>query len=285
MLHRTSAGLRGFVSIVVAFLMAAVLTTGSVAQAEENKVVMNGSTTVGPIAKAFAGHYMEKNPDVEVSVSLTGSGNGAKALINDRCDIANMSRMMKPREFESAVKNEVLPIFHTVAMDGIAIALHPSNPVSELTMKQVRKIYNGEIENWSEVGGPDREVVVVSRESTSGTFEVFGELVLKGDKVKGAEYVGSNAAAKARVSETPGAIAYIGLGYVDDSVKTVSIGGVQPSMKTVGSGKYPIARPLFMVTDGYPELGSHEQQIISLYLSPQGQEMIKGIGYVPVTRY
>jgi len=254
------------------------------AAAGGEKVVIDGSTTVEPIAKAFAGYYMSKHPGAEITVSGTGSGNGAKSLINGRCDIAIMSRMMKRAEFESAVAQGVIPIFHTVAMDGIAVAVHPANPVGELTMEQLRNIYNGTYDNWSDVGGPDVDIVVISRDTTSGTYEVFEELVLKGDRVRGAEYVPSNAAAKARVSATRGAVGYVGLGFVE-GLKSLSINGVRPSNETVGAGEYPIARPLFMVTDGYPELGTAVQSIVTTHLKRHGQEIIKGIGYVPTTRY
>ena len=257
---------------------------GSTAEAAEKKVVIDGSTTVEPIARAFAGYYMARHPEVTVTVSGTGSGNGAKSLINDRCHIADMSRFMKDKEFEAAVDAGVHPVFHTVAMDGIAVAVHKSNPVSGLSLDQLRKIYNGSIDNWSEVGGPDRDITVVSRDTTSGTYEVFGDIVLQGDRIRDAEYVGSNAAARARVADTPGAIGYIGLGFVE-GVKALQIDGVTPTMKTVGAGEYPIARPLFMVTDGYPELGSPTQALVTMHLKPYGQEMIKGIGYVPVTQY
>ena len=256
------------------------LTTASAA----DKVVIDGSSTVGPIAKAFAGFYMQKTDDVNVTVSITGRGNGAKSLIHGRCDIADMSRFMKPGEFKSAVDSGVYPVFHTVAMDGIAMVVHPSNPVSKLTLDQIRKIYVGRIDNWREVGGPDKKITVVSRDTTSGTYEVFCDIALDGESPHNVEYVPSNAASRARISKTQGAIGYVGLGFTDD-VKVIKVNGVTPTLKTVGSGKYPIARPLFMVTDGFPELGSHVQQILAQYLTRQGQEMIKGIGYVPVTQY
>ena len=264
-------------------MVAMVSMTGSQLFAGD-KVVIDGSTTVEPIARAFAGYYMARNKDAKVTVSGTGSGNGAKSLINGRCDIGCMSRFMKDKEMKAAVEKGVTPVFHVVGMDGIAVAVHKSNPVSGLTMKQLHDIYAGSIKNWKEVGGPNKKITVISRDTTSGTYEVFHDLVLKGDRMHGAEYVGSNAAARARVIDTPGAIAYIGLGFVS-GVKAISINGVTPTLKTVGGGEYPIARPLYMVTNGYPELGSAVQAIVTMYLKPFGQEMVKGIGYVPVTQY
>ncbi len=266
-----------------ALALAAGMAVGTTAMAEE-KVVMDGSTTVGPIAKAFAGYYEARNQDVSVTVSETGSGNGAKSLINNACHIANMSRFMKEKEFKSAVENGIYPVAHAVAMDGIAIVVHPSNPAGELSVEQVRKIYKGEITNWKELGGPDLKIVKISRDTSSGTFETFNKLVMKKEKVKDAEYVQSNGAARSRVIKTPAAIGYVGIGFVD-GVKALTIDGVDVSEETVASGKYPVARPLFMVTDGYPKLGSHVHALVTLHLTPAGQEIVKGIGFVPVTKY
>ncbi|MGD2090475.1 MAG: phosphate ABC transporter substrate-binding protein [Candidatus Aminicenantes bacterium] len=250
------------------------------------KIVIDGSTTVGPIAKAFAEYYMSINKDVNITVSESGSGNGAKSLINGVCHVADMSRFMKDKEFAAAVEKGVFPTFHVVALDGLPIMVHPSNPVSKLTIEQVRDIYLGKITNWKEVGGPDKKIVMVSRDTNSGTYETFEGKVMNKQKIaRGCEYVGSNGAVRARVQSTPAAIGYAGLGFVDKTVKALSINGVYPSKKTVVSGKYPIARPLYMVTNGYPKMGSHVYQFITLYLNPKGQEMVERIGFVPVTSY
>jgi phosphate transport system substrate-binding protein len=250
------------------------------------KIVIDGSTTVGPIAKAFAEYYMSINKDVNITVSESGSGNGAKSLINSVCHIADMSRFMKDEEFAAAVEKGVFPTFHVVALDGLPILVHPSNPVSSLTIDQVRDIYLGKITNWKEVGGPDKKIVMISRDTNSGTYETFEGKVMNKEKIaQGAEYVGSNGAVRARVQSTPAAIGYAGLGFVDRTVKALTINGVYPNKKTVISGKYPIARPLFMVTNGYPQMGSHVYQFVTLHLSPKGQEIIERIGFVPVTSY
>jgi phosphate transport system substrate-binding protein len=254
--------------------------------AESGRIIIDGSTTVGPIAKAFAEYYMAKHPDVNITVSESGSGNGAKSLINGVCDIADMSRFMKQNEFEAAVQKGILPVAHVVAMDGIAIVVHPSNPIKGLTVQQVRGIYEGTITNWKQLGGPDVEIVMISRDTNSGTYESFEALVMNRKKIHGrAEYVGSNGAIRQRVQSTQAAIGYLGLGFVDRGVKALEIDGVYPDAATVASGVYPVARPLFMFTDGYPEPGSHLFSFITLYLTPKGQEIIEEIGFVPVTRY
>jgi len=252
----------------------------------EKKIVIEGSTTVGPIAKAFAEYYMSIEKSVNITVSESGSGNGAKSLINGTCNIADMSRFMKDNEFKAAVAKGVSPVAHVVALDGLPIIVHPGNPVKNLTVEQVRNIYTGKITNWKEVGGPNKKIVMISRDTNSGTYETFHKLVMKKQKItESCEYVGSNGAVRARVQSTPTAIGYAGLGFVDRTVKALTVNGVYPSRKTVSSGKYPIARPLFMFTNGYPKMGSDVYRFVTLHLTKKGQEMVKRIGFVPVTAY
>ena len=254
--------------------------------AEETKIVIDGSTTVGPIAKQFAQYYMEQHKGVNITVSESGSGNGAKSLINKACDIADMSRFMKDEEFKAAVDAGVMPVAHVVAVDGIAIVVHPGNPVKNLTVQQVREIYTGQITDWSQVGGPSTKIDKVSRDTNSGTYETFESLVMNKQKiVADTEYVGSNGAVRSRIQTTPAAIGYIGLGFVDRTVKALDIEGVTADADTVASGKYAVARPLFMFTNGYPKLGTHLHALVTLHLSKKGQEIIESIGFVPVTKY
>lgn len=261
--------------------LAAAAFTSAPAMAEKN-IVIDGSTTVGPIAKAFADYYKEKT-GIGATISESGSGNGVKSLINGACDIANMSRFMKDSEFKTCVEKGILPVAHVVAFDGLAVVVNPANKVGALTMAQLADIYTGKIRNWKELGGDDAEIVVISRDTNSGTYETFNELVLrKNPVVKGAEYVGSNGQAKTRVASTKNAVAYVGLGFADDSVKTLSVDGILPSSKTIVSGKYPIARPLFMFTNKYPKMGTPVYDFVTLHLSEEGREIVRDLGYVPV---
>lgn len=261
--------------------LAAAAFTSAPAMAEKN-IVIDGSTTVGPIAKAFADYYKEKT-GIGAAISESGSGNGVKSLINGTCDIANMSRFMKDSEFKTCVEKGILPVAHVVAFDGLAVVVNPANKVGTLTMAQLADIYTGKIRNWKELGGDDAEIVVISRDTNSGTYETFNELVLrKNPVVKGAEYVGSNGQAKTRVASTKNAVAYVGLGFADDSVKTLSVDGILPSSKTIVSGKYPIARPLFMFTNKYPKMGTPVYDFVTLHLSEEGREIVRDLGYVPV---
>ncbi len=247
---------------------------------------INGSTTVGPIADAFAEYFKGVNPDLQITVNKTGSGNGAAALIDGRCDIATMSRFMEPDEFKHAVAKGIFPVAHVVAMDGVCIVVHPSNPIKALTSAQVRDIYMGKIRNWKELGGPDMAIVPVTRDNSSGTYETFHELVMKGADMAGhVEQVGSNPQAHARVSSTVGAIGYVGIGFVDNKVRALKIDNVIPSRRTIASGEYPVSRPLFFFTNGYPKLGSMVHKFCTFQLTEKGQECVEAKGFIPVTSY
>ncbi len=267
---------------IVAIGMAAALTAGAALAGAGNQIVVDGSTTVGPIAKAFAETYMEKNPEVNITVSESGSGNGAKSLVNAACDVATMSRPMKSSEDKAARDAGVLPIEHVVAMDGIAMAVHKSNPVADLTIEQLRDIYTGKIRRWSELGGPDEPIVVISRDTNSGTYETFETLVMNKQKMgEKVEYVGSNGAVRQRVMSTAGAIGYVGLAFTE-GVKTPTVNGVEAAPETVLSKEYPIARPLYMYTNGRPKAGTPLADFIGLAATAEGRQIIEDTGFVPM---
>ena len=281
------AGMRRLAALLLGGALLMTVAAGAARAADDKTTVtMDGSTTVGPIAKAFAEYYMKHNAGVTVTVSESGSGNGAKGLINSTCDIGNMSRFMSDKEFKAAAEKGVMPVAHVVAMDGLAVIVHPSNPVRGLTVEQVRDIYTGKMTSWKDLGGPDQNIVIISRDTNSGTYETFETMVLAKQKIDPrAEYVGSNGAVRARVQATATAIGYVGLGFVDRTVKAVTVNDIPATPKTVAAGVYPIARPLYMFTNGYPKLGSHVFRLVTLHLSKDGQAMIEKIGYVPVTSY
>jgi phosphate transport system substrate-binding protein len=267
-----------YCTVILMFLM---VSAGSA-----ESLQLEGSTTVGPIADAFAEYLKSIYPDLQITIKKTGSGDGAAALVDNRCDIANMSRFMKDKEFANAVAKGIFPVAHVVAMDGVCVVVHPSNPAKELTKAQVRDIYMGKIKNWSQVGGPDMPIVVVSRDTSSGTYETFHKLVMeKQEMAAHVEYVNANPQAHARVKTTRGAIGYVGLGFVDSNVKALKIDGIMPSRKTIASGVYPLTRPLYMFTNGYPKLGTMTHKFCTFYLTEKGQELIEEKGFVPLTNY
>lgn len=257
-------------------------------QAIENK----GSDTLVNLALAWAEAYAPSHPEVRISVTGGGSGTGIAAMINGTVDIANASREMKPEEIAAAEKNGITPIEFTVARDAIAVVVHPSNPVNELTLQQISDIYTRKITNWSEVGGESRPIVLLSRESNSGTYVYFLENVIRLAE-KGNQnlfspdtlLMPSSEGISAEVRQNPNAIGYDGLGYVTPDQKMIAVAAdrsgpfVLPSVATVNDGSYPISRPLYMYTAGEPQgpVKAYMDWILS-----QGQALVLELGFVPL---
>lgn len=255
-------------------------------------IVNKGSDTLVNLALAWAETYMQLHPGVRISVTGGGSGTGIAALINGTVDLANASREIKPEEAENARQNGIEPVEFTVALDAIAVVVNPSNPVDRLTIPQVSAIYTGEITNWSEVGGEDRPIVLLSRESNSGTYVYFLENVIRQGRsdsdllfAPDTLLMPSSEGISEEVRHNPNAIGYDGLGYVTPDQKTVAIATaegepyVMPSIETVNDGTYPISRPLYMYSAGEPrgEVADYLNWILT-----DGQELVAEIGFVPL---
>jgi phosphate transport system substrate-binding protein len=251
-----------------------------VADGETAEVVLlsvNGSTTVTPIIQVVAEVY--EGADLEVSG--TGSGDGITALIDGRTDIAMASRKMKDEEVEEAKAKGVEPVEVVIARDGIAVVVHPSNPVAGLTLAEVKDIYLGRITNWKALGGPNLEIVPVTRDSSSGTFEVFNKLVMdKEPIVPGAVTQNSNGTVRSVVAEAEGAVGYVGLGYLDDTIKALAVDGVIPSNATVNDGSYAVARELNL----YYAKGASQAvlDLIDFVLCRDGQKIVGEEGFIPL---
>ena len=265
--------------------------TASDSQAKyiENK----GSDTIVNLALAWAEKYQSDHPDVRISVTGGGSGTGIASLINGTVDIANASRQIKSEEIDQAKSNGVDPVEHIIAGDAIAVIVNPENPVNQLTLKQISDIYSGKITNWKEVGGDDRPIVKLSRETNSGTHVYFLETVLrlssKEDKTlfsMDTLLLPSSEGIIAEVRQNPNAIGYDGLGYVPDDLKMIAIakeeGGayVLPSIPTVNDKTYPIARDLYMYTNGQPE--GLLKEYLDWIMSAEAQQIVADLGFVPV---
>jgi len=247
----------------------------------KTSIIIKGSTTVLPIAQKVLEAYTKEHPDVNISLSGGGSGDGIKALIDGMTDIANSSREIKLAEVAKAKEKGVDPVAHIVAYDAIVPIVHPKNKVQGLSLDQLSQIYQGKITNWKEVGGDDLTIVVVSRDSSSGTFESWGHLVLKEARVTPkAQMQASNGAVVQTVAKNKYAIGYIGLGYVNKSVKPLKVNNIDATVETTRTGQYPISRPLYMYTNGEPK-GEVENFIKFIY-SPKGQSIIAEVGFVPV---
>jgi len=247
--------------------------------AAEKIIVIKGSTTVLPIAQSCSEVFMDQNSDISISVQGGGSGVGIASLIDGTCNIADASRPIKDKEIAMAKEKGIDPVANVVARDAIAVAVHPSNDIDGLTLAQIKAIYTGEISNWADLGGSDSEIVVISRDSSSGTFETFNELALDDEKVRpDALLQASNSAVATSVANTPGAIGYIGLGYVSEKVKAIAVEETMPSKETVNSGDYALARPLFMYTNGEP--AGAVEKFLDFVMSEEGQKLVEENGYI-----
>ncbi|MDD4309113.1 MAG: PstS family phosphate ABC transporter substrate-binding protein [Candidatus Cloacimonetes bacterium] len=264
----------------IIILIVAILSAVSVPLlAKGNQLTCSGSTTVLPVAQATAEAFMDKNPDINISVRGGGSGVGVAALQNKTVDIANSSRSMKSKEIAACKAKGINPTPYAIANDGISIVVHKNNKVSNLTVAQIKGIYTGKIKNWKEVGGASMPIVIISRDVASGTFEVFNEKALSGSKVEGAaQLLASNNAVVTAVTSTPGAIGYAGLGYVNENVNVVPVNNITPSESTVKNGTYPLSRKLYMYTNG------KAKGVVASYLSfiqsAEGQAMVKESGFI-----
>jgi phosphate transport system substrate-binding protein len=264
-------------------------TTGGVAATIQNK----GSDTIVNLALAWAEQYQTLEPDVRIAVTGGGSGTGIAALINGTVDLANASRQIKTEEVEEAQANGIDPVEFVIARDAIAVIVHPDNPVNELTLQQISDIYSGKITNWQEVGGEDRPIVLLSRETNSGTHVYFLEEVIRlGQKDNKTLFsmdtllLPSSEGIGVEVRQNPNAIGYDGLGYVTPDMKTiaVSVGPDMPywlpTVDTVNTGQYPIARDLYMYTAGEPQ--GQIKTYLEWILGPAAQQTVLDLGFVPV---
>ena len=264
-------------------------STDSQATYIENK----GSDTIVNLALAWAEKYQSESPNVRISVTGGGSGTGLASLINKTVDIANASRKIKDEELAQAQANGVDPVEHIIALDAIAVIVNPENPVNELTLQQISDIYSGKVVNWSEIGGEDRPIVRLSRETNSGTHVYFLEKVLRlGSKEDKTLFsmdtllLPSSEGIIAEVRQNPNAIGYDGLGYVPKDLKMIAIakeaGGahVIPSIASVKDKSYPIARDLYMYTNGEPT--GVIKEYLDWILSDEAQAIVAQLGFVPV---
>jgi len=270
-------GMKKFLAIFLCIFIACSLF--GFAYAEDLRI--DGSTTVLPVAQKAAEVFMKKNPGVKVYVSGSGSGTGIKALIDGTTHIATSSREAKDKEVASGKEKGITLTAYKIALDGIVPIVHPSMNMENITLEQLRDIYNGKIKTWKKLGGPDRPISVVSRDTSSGTYEVWEEKVLKGDKVRpDALLVASSGQAVQTVSQNKYAIGYIGIGYIDKSVKVLKVNEKTASASSVRDGSWPIARPLFMYTNGKP--AGTAAKFMNFMLSKEGQKIVAEVKYVSI---
>ena len=253
----------------------------------EQSISVKGSDTILPLAQAEAEEFMNESSGKSVSVTGGGSGVGIAALIDGQVDIATASREITSNETESAKKNGINPVEHSIAYDGITAVVNPANPVSKLTFDQLRGIYNGSISNWKEVGGEDKPIAVISRDSSSGTYKDFQKDVMLGDEYRpDALTQPATGGVVGEVSQNPNAIGYIGFAYIDNSIKALSLdkgnGSITPTAESILSGAYPLSRALYFYTNGEPS--GPTKEFIDFVLSEKGQNLVSEVGYIPLKK-
>lgn len=240
-------------------------------------ISMVGSTSMEKLANALSEAFMEEYPDVTVTAEFVGSGAGIEAVTNGTADIGNSSRSLKDEEKAAGVVENV------VAIDGIAVCVDPANEVADLTKEQLTNIYNGTITNWKEVGGADEPIIVIGREAGSGTRGAFEELVDLKDACKYANELDSTGAVIAKVASTPGAIGYASLDALDDSVKALSLEGVEATAENIKAGNYFLSRPFVMATKGeISEQNDLVQAWFDYVMGDEGQQIASEVGLITV---
>ena len=238
-------------------------------------VTLAGSTSMQKLCEAMIESFEESYPDITVTAEYTGSGAGLESLVGGKTDIGNASRALKDGEKDSGAVENI------VAIDGIAVITHTSNTVSDLTSQQLTDIYTGKITNWADLGGADEAIVVLGREAGSGTRGAFEELLDVADQCAYAQELDSTGGVLAKVASTPGSIGYVSLDVVDDTVKALSLDGVEPTEENIVAGSYKLSRPFVMAT-----LGTIEEQndLVKTWFhyvqSDEGQAVIKAMGLI-----
>lgn len=259
--------------------LAAVLTigcmTGCGSSKMSGKISLAGSTSMEKVCEALMEGFMEKYPEITVTTEYTGSGAGLESLANGSVDIGNASRHVKDSEKAGGAVENV------IALDGIAVITDKDNQVTALAKDELVSIYKGEIRNWSELGGADEAIVVIGRESGSGTRDAFEELLEVKDACKYAQELDSTGGVKAKVAATPGAIGYVSLDVVDESIKAVSIDSVEPTEANIIAGDYLLSRPFVMATNG--EISAQNDLVKGWFdyiSSDAGKDVIKSVGLI-----
>ncbi|RQD82342.1 PstS family phosphate ABC transporter substrate-binding protein [Methanosalsum natronophilum] len=252
---------------------------------KEKMVLIKGSDTVLPLTQYAAEEFMLRNPDFTVTVIGGGSGVGIAALIDDEIEIAMSSRQMSSSELDNARNKGIELDEHEVALDGIVTIVHPENEVTSLTSNELRGIYNGSITNWKEVGGEDRRISAITRDSGSGTYQFFRDKALQGDNFRSdALSMSATGGVVQEVSQNRGSIGYVGFAYATNNVQTLSLdfddGPIKPTVESIETETYPLVRPLYYYIQKDASIAS--EKFLDFLLSDEGQKLVLDIGYFRV---
>lgn len=284
-----------FKKVLLLVIILGVMASAHTALARDNFIQVKGSDTMVNLGQAWAERYMEEHPEGFIAVTGGGSGTGIASMISGTCDIAMCSRTIKTKEIALANQKGIEPYEIAVARDGLAVVVHPDNPVDRLTLDQLADIFTGKIRNWKELGGKDGPIVILSREVNSGTHVYFKEHVLRHNDPEGtAEFapgallLSSSQAIADEVAGNPSAIGYYGMGYISPQQKAIAVAldeqseYISPTMDNVVDGSYPISRPLFVYTNGVP--AGEVKAFMDFVLSAEGQKVVVATDFVPVKK-
>ncbi|HWR67043.1 MAG TPA: PstS family phosphate ABC transporter substrate-binding protein [Bellilinea sp.] len=288
-----AARIIALVTLLTLLTACAPTSNGSTEPPASTYIQNKGSDTIVNLALAWAEAYQSVLPEVRISVTGGGSGTGLTALLSGTVDIANASRKIKDEEIEAAQANGIEPVEHVIARDAIAVIVNPENPIDQLSLEDIARIYRGEVSNWSELGGEDRPIVKLSRETNSGTHVYFLEEVVRLGDPENTEIFSadtlllpSSEGIISEVADNPNAIGYDGLGYVTAEVKMLAVTAspdqpyVLPSVETVNNGQYPISRDLYMYTRA--DAPQTVLDYLAWIVSPEAQKIVTRLGFVPI---
>ncbi len=266
---------------VAAITLTAAMATIGCSRDRGNRIVIKGSTTVLPITQKAMEEYRKNHP-VTITIEGSGSGNGIKAIIDGTTQIANSSRQIKPDEMEKARARNIDVEEIVCAYDMIVPVVNPSNRVANLTIDQLKGIYDGSINNWSQVGGPNEKIVVISRDTSSGTYEYWHERVMRKTDVRAdALLQASNGAVISAVAGNPKAIGYVGFGYLNSTVKALNVNGIVATIENGKSKAFPISRALYMYVNK-STISAEARSFINFILGAEGQKAVQGAGFIPL---
>lgn len=265
--------MKKLICMILAMVMA--LSLAACGGKEKQAVATDGSTSMQKVILALGEAFME-DTGAKFTYNATGSGTGIKAVKDGTCDIGLSSRYLKDSEKAEGLQETIL------AIDGIAIIVHPGNGVEDLTLEQIAAIFKGEITNWSQLGGKDGQIVCIGREESSGTRDGFESITGTVDTCVYRQELTSNGAVLTAVAENPNAIGYASLSSVKDTVKAIRVGGVAPSEETIKNGSYAVQRPFVLVTKQGVKLSKTAQDFFDFITSPAANEIISAAGVVPV---
>lgn len=268
--------LNRFISIAIVISLTSIILVACTSNSRSG-LAISGSTSVEKLTKSFSEAYTEKYDDIDFTVEGGGSGAAISNVSDNVSDIGVLSRNLKTEEKEKNFKET------TIAIDGIAVVVNPSNKVRDLSSDQIKKIFSGEINNWKDVGGDDMPIVVVGREAGSGTRDGFEEILGIKDNTKYGIELNETGQIKAQVSSTNGAIGYVSTGYIDSSISALKVDSIDPSLDNIQSKTYPIQRPFIMIHKPDNESKEKIEKFLEFILSSEGQAIVKDKGFVPIS--